>query len=124
MYELRVRSGFAAAHQLRGYQGSCENFHGHNWRVEVTVKAEALNEIGIGLDFRQIAQAARELLSQVDHRNLNEVEPFIESNPTSENLARWFYQELGRRLNGPGIRVSRVTVMETEDYAASYDEEG
>lgn len=122
MYELRVRSGFAAAHQLRGYQGSCENLHGHNWKVEVVVLVEELDEIGIGLDFRQIAQVTRELLSTLDHRNLNELEPFTESNPTSENLARWLYSGLGRRLNRPGIRVNRVTVMETEDYAASYYE--
>lgn len=123
MYELRVRSGFAAAHQLRGYQGSCENLHGHNWKVEVVVRVEELDEIGIGLDFRQIAQVTRDLLSTLDHRNLNEVEPFTKSNPTSENLARWLYPELGRRLNRPGIQVSRVTVMETEDYAASYYED-
>ncbi|MBI1987199.1 MAG: 6-carboxytetrahydropterin synthase QueD [Nitrospinae bacterium] len=122
MYELRVRSGFAAAHQLRGYQGSCENLHGHNWKVEVVVLVEELDKIGIGLDFRQIAQVTRDLLSTLDHRNLNELEPFAESNPTSENLARWLYRELGRQLNGPKVRVSQVTVMETEDYAASYYE--
>ena len=123
MYELKVRNGFSAAHQLRGYRGSCENLHGHNWKVEVAVKAERLDEVGIGLDFRTIRQVTQEVLATLDHQNLNELEPFREINPTSENLARWLFQGLSRRLNAPGIKVSQITVMETDLCSATYWEE-
>ncbi len=123
MYELTVRNGFSAAHQLRGYRGSCENLHGHNWKVEVAVRAERLDEVGIGLDFRTIRQVTQEVLATLDHQNLNELEPFREINPTSENLARWLFQGLSRRLNAPGIKVSQVKVMETDLCSATYWEE-
>tara|TARA_B100000315_G_C14443765_1_gene525856 strand:+ start:161 stop:532 length:372 start_codon:yes stop_codon:yes gene_type:complete len=123
MYELRVESDFSAAHQLREYQGSCENLHGHNWKVEVAVKMKELNDIGIGLDFRAIRQVTQDLLASLDHQFLNELEPFQEINATSENLAHWLFQELGQRLNAPGIEVSKVTVMETDRCSAAYWEE-
>lgn len=120
MYELRVKAGFSAAHQLRGYQGSCENLHGHNWKIEVAVRTERLDEVGIGLDFRTIRQITLDVLNVLDHQNLNELEPFHQINATSENLARWLFHELGRRLNAPGIGVSQVTVMETDTCSATY----
>jgi 6-pyruvoyltetrahydropterin/6-carboxytetrahydropterin synthase len=123
MYELTVEVGFSAAHQLRGYKGNCENMHGHNWRVQINITAERLNEIDIAMDFREIKQIAREVISPLDHAFLNEVFPFTEKNPSSENVAKWIYDSLKKRVNNDGIRVAGVTVWESDSASASYYED-
>jgi len=123
MFEVSVREDFSAAHRLRGYPGKCENVHGHNWTVEVFIQSEELDEIGVTIDFAKIKAALREVLAKLDHRDLNEIEPFDKENPSSENIARYVYGELTQTLNSPGIRVSKVSVHETEDASASYWEE-
>ncbi|QJA06986.1 6-carboxytetrahydropterin synthase QueD [Thermosulfurimonas marina] len=120
MFELTVREEFAAAHQLRGYEGACENLHGHNWQVEVSVRGKELNEIGILLDFKELKRALREVVAELDHRFLNEHPAFGKENPSSENLARYIYQRLCEKLSGHPVKVSRVTVCETERACATY----
>ncbi len=123
MYELSVEIGFAAAHQLRGYKGNCENMHGHNWRVQISVTAERLNEIDIAIDFRELKKKAREVISPLDHAFLNEVFPFTEKNPSSENIAKWIFDSLRKKLNEESLRVSAVTVWESDTASASYYED-
>ncbi len=122
-YTLRVLTEFAAAHNLRGYPGSCGRLHGHNWKVEVEVQARALDEIGMALDFREIKRIAREVTDGLDHRHLNELEPFTEVNPTAENVAAYCFGEIGRRLNRPALHVSAVTVWENDRASVRYAEE-
>ncbi len=123
MYELVIKESFASAHQLRGYKGKCENLHGHNWKVEIYVMAETLNEIGLAMDFLDIKKEARSLLQQLDHHFLNDVFPFTEINPSSENIARWIYDGMSKRINTENVFVSRVTVWESDTAAATYFEE-
>ncbi len=119
LYALTVRTTFAAAHHLRGYQGNCERLHGHNWQVEVTVESGTLDSRGMAVDFRAIKGALGETLSGFDHRFLNEVPPFDDLNPSSENLARHIFEEMERTVPAP-VRVARVTVWESEDARAEY----
>jgi len=121
-YELKVTSRFAAAHQLREFHGACENLHGHNWKVEVYVTGENLKREGLLVDFGEMKQATREVLGTLDHRFLNELEPFRDNNPSSENIARHIFQYLSDKLNHGDIRVSKVTAWESEDACASYME--
>lgn len=123
MYELTVEVGFSAAHQLRGYKGNCENMHGHNWRVQINITAERLNDIDIAVDFREVKQIAREVISPLDHAFLNEVFPFTEKNPSSENIAKWIYDSLKKRINEDDLRVAGVTVWESDSASASYYED-
>ncbi len=122
-YQMKILTDFAAAHYLRDYEGPCSRVHGHNWKVEVTVTASELNGIGMGLDFREIKQATRELTGRLDHRNLNELPPFDRINPTAENIAAWLYRELSGKLNTGVIRVASVTLWETERACVTYTEE-
>ncbi len=123
IFEVCVKTHFAAAHHLRGYAGDCAHVHGHNWIVEVYVRCRQLNELGIGVDFRDIKQAVQESLVQLDHCDLNALPAFQEVNPTSENIARFIYRELAARLNTEQVRVSKVKVCETPDAGAYYWEE-
>jgi len=123
MYELTVEVGFAAAHQLRGYMGDCENMHGHNWRVHITVSAERLNDIDIAVDFRELKAIAREVISPLDHAFLNDVFPFTEKNPSSENIAKWVFDSMKKKINNEDVRISAVTVWESENSSASYYED-
>lgn len=118
-YALAVRSSFAAAHRLREYEGNCERLHGHNWVVEVTVESRDLDARGMAIDFRAIKAALHEILSRLDHGYLNDVPPFDAQNPSSENIARFIFEEMERRIPPPP-RVSRVTVWESEDARAEY----
>lgn len=123
MYELMIETGFSSAHQLRGYQGKCENIHGHNWRVQVYVTAETLNDIDIAIDFHELKNITNDLLSQIDHTCLNNVFPFTEINPSSENIAQWISESLRKKLAGHPVSVSAVTVWESETASATYYED-
>jgi 6-pyruvoyltetrahydropterin/6-carboxytetrahydropterin synthase len=122
MYELMVESKFSAAHQLRGYQGPCEKLHGHNWRVTIAVTAERLDEQGLAIDFHQLKKALREILDQLEHTFLNDIFPFTQINPSSENLAKWIYDNIMKKVNDDNIEVASVTVWESDTASASYFE--
>ncbi|MDX1609078.1 MAG: 6-carboxytetrahydropterin synthase QueD [Halofilum sp. (in: g-proteobacteria)] len=122
-YTLRVLTEFAAAHSLRGYPGSCSRLHGHNWKLEVEVRADRLDEIGMAVDFREIKRIAREVTDVLDHRYLNELEPFTEVNPTAENIAAHCFHEIGKRLDGPALELSAVTVWENDRACVRYAEQ-
>jgi 6-pyruvoyltetrahydropterin/6-carboxytetrahydropterin synthase len=123
MYELTIETGFASAHQLRGYKGKCEKLHGHNWKVQISVTAERLNEIDLAIDFHELKKMANELISPLDHAFLNDIFPFTEKNPSSENIAKWIYDSLKKRIQDENIRVSAVTVWESDTASASYYED-
>lgn len=123
MFELVVETCFSAAHQLRGYKGECEKLHGHNWKVQVHVIAERLNEIDIAIDFHELEDLADEVIAPLDHGFLNDIFPFTEKNPSSENIAKWIYDSLKKKLNDGNIHLSAVTVWESETTSATYFEE-
>lgn len=123
MYELTIETGFASAHQLRGYKGKCEKLHGHNWKVQVSVTAERLNEIDLALDFHDLKRIANEVVSPLDHAFLNDIFPFTEKNPSSENIAKWIYESMKKKINDDNIRISAVTVWESDTASASYYED-
>lgn len=122
MYELMIETHFSAAHQLRGYRGKCENLHGHNWRVQVTVSSEDLNGIGLAIDFHELKELTVEVLKNLDHSFLNDVFPFTELNPSSENIAKWIHESLRKKLNGKEVSLSAVTVWESDSASATYFE--
>lgn len=122
-YTLKIIEDFASAHTLRDYPGDCNRMHGHNWKIEVEVAAERLDAVGMGVDFKVIKHAARSLAKQLDHRYLNDIEPFDKVNPTAENIAAFFYQGLSKALNNERVRVSSVTLWETERASACYSED-
>jgi 6-pyruvoyltetrahydropterin/6-carboxytetrahydropterin synthase len=119
-YTLRVRERFEAAHHLRSYRGAPEPVHGHSWRVEAVLRADELDDEGMGFDFVEVKRVLGELAGRFHHRDVNVVPPFDELSPTTEHLARWFHQELRRRL--AGADVAEVTVWEGPDCSATYAE--
>ena len=122
MYELKIITRFAAAHQLRALKGGCENLHGHNWKVEVTVAGDRLGDDGLLVDFRVIKDHTREIIDALDHKFLNEIGAFEISEPSSENIARHIFETLSDRLGLEGVRVTKVTAWESESACASYME--
>ncbi len=123
VFEVYVQSHFSAAHSLRGYPGDCARVHGHNWMVEVFVRCAELDELGIGIDFRDIKAAVENVLVGLDHCDLNDLPFFTEQNPSSENIARFLYKELSKRLATQKIHISKVKVSETPGAGAFYWEE-
>ncbi len=121
MYELTVVSTFSSAHNLRGYEGACENLHGHNWKVEAVISASGLDGLGMVMDFKKLKESVNKILDSLDHRYLNEVPPFDRENATAENLARFIFQGLSVAL-GTGATVSKVRVWESDTSAAAYYE--
>ena len=120
MYHLMIKTSFAAAHNLINYQGDCENLHGHNWRVEVTVAARDLDKAGLGIDFKILKQKTKELLGELDHKYLNDLAPFRDISPSSENISRFLFERLSGELDSDNVTVERVNVWESENACASY----
>jgi len=120
MFELKVITTFAAAHQLTMVAKKCENLHGHNWKIEVYIAGEKLNDAGVVMDFGEIKRHLADIKKSLDHRFLNELECFQHGNPSSENIARFIAETMQKKISAPGIRVSRVRAWESEDACATY----
>ena len=120
MYELKVITKFSAAHQLTMVGSKCENMHGHNWKVEVTVTGEKLDDGGILMDFGEIKKHVAGIVSMLDHKYLNELEFFQHSQPSSENIACFVAGQLQQKIDNPSVRISRVTAWESDDASATY----
>ncbi len=122
MFRLKIHTYFAAAHCLTHYQGDCENLHGHNWKVEVAVTAKELDKAGLGIDFKILKAETNALLKTLDHKYLNELSPFADLSPSSENISRYIFHELSKKLNNDNVTVAMVTVWESDYASASYYE--
>ena len=122
MYELKIISHFAAAHQLREYKGACEKIHGHNWKIEVYATGEKLGKDGLLMDFKVVKSAARRVLDELDHQFLNELDAFKEVNPSSENIARYIFKRLAGTLNTKDAKISKISAWESHNACASYTE--
>ena len=123
IFEVYIETHFSAAHALRGYPGDCARLHGHNWIIQVYVRCRELDDIGIGIDFRVIKENVKDVLQGLDHFNMNELPDFQEDNPTSENIAKYLYRELSKRIDSDKVKVSKVKVSETPNAGAFYWEE-
>lgn len=120
MYELKVVTKFAAAHQLTMVGQKCENMHGHNWKIEVYVRGEKTNEAGVLMDFGIIKKHVREIMVLLDHKYLNELDYFQQNQPSSENIAYFVATQLRKRLDNQQAAVSKVTAWESDDAGATY----
>jgi 6-pyruvoyltetrahydropterin/6-carboxytetrahydropterin synthase len=119
MFEVSVEQTFAAGHALRGYRGKCENVHGHNYKVEVLVQGEELDAIGLLVDFVEVKRLIQGVVEYLDHRFINDLPPFDVINPSAENMAKYFYDEISGKLTGTA-RVGQVKVWETDITSATY----
>lgn len=122
MFQVSVDETFSAGHALRGYKGKCENPHGHNYKIRVTLEGPSLDSIGLLADFSIVKHHLREVIRGVDHKFLNDQPPFDVLNPSAENIAKYFYDETAAQVQGlgPGARISSITVWETDTTAATY----
>ena len=122
MFVLKIVTDFASAHSLRNYPGDCSRLHGHNWGVEVMVYSNKLDETGIAIDFREIKKQTKVVAKRLDHQYLNEIKPFDALNPTAENIAKYFFDEVGLLINNQDVKVKEVTIWETPRASVSYSE--
>jgi len=118
MYEIKVRSNFSAAHNLREYHGKCENLHGHNWNIEAIFAYRSLSKSGMAVDFKEAKSLLESVLEKFDHSYLNEIEAFEKLNPTSENMAKLIYD----RIKKNNRCIASVSVWENENSCATYKE--
>lgn len=121
MYELTVESAFEAAHLIKNYPGKCANLHGHNWIVEVIVQGEKLNELGILVDFKILKEKLNQILAELDHKYLNELEIFAEQNPTAENLAKEIFDEFSMAdIFNDDTKLKAVKIQESPKSCVTY----
>jgi 6-pyruvoyltetrahydropterin/6-carboxytetrahydropterin synthase len=122
MFQVSVEETFSAGHALRGYRGKCENVHGHNYRVRVTVEGPRLDAIGLLCDFTELKRVIREIIGRLDHQFVNDLEPFRTVNPSAENLAKYFYEEVSGQVKAlpAGARVTDIVIWETDTASARY----
>jgi len=125
MFELTVEREFSSGHYLRNYRGRCENPHGHNYKVRITLSGAELDEAGLLLDFKLLKQVMRPVIDRIDHQMLNDLEPFNAINPSAENIARYFYEQTSHQLSEMTqgrVRVKDCTIWETDTTSATYFE--
>jgi len=120
MYHLSVEAWFSAAHYLDGYQGKCENVHGHNYKVKANLVAEELDNAGLSVDFSIVKKALKAVLEELDHKALNELEEFKGVNPSAENIAKFIYQQLNKTLPKSNARLASITIWETDTSEVTY----
>ncbi len=118
MFELKVSTEFSAAHSLREYKGKCEELHGHNWKVELEVSSKGLDKAGMLVDFKELKYKLNKIIKRLDHQHLNKLPYFKKVNPTSENIAKYIFQELDK-IHFP-FKLERVTVWESDSSCASF----
>jgi 6-pyruvoyltetrahydropterin/6-carboxytetrahydropterin synthase len=116
MFKIKVEANFSSAHNLREYKGKCEDLHGHNWKVQVSTRSNKLDKAGMVLDFKYLKSELNKILEKLDHKYLNNIPYFKKVNPTSENIAKYIYDNISRRLKD----IESVTVWESENSAATY----
>ena len=121
MYTLSALLNFSSAHYLNNYDGNCSRLHGHNWKVQVEMSANELDETGMALDFKDLNEIAWNVIGKFDHRVINEVKPFDTINPTAENLACYFYNEIKKTLPAK-ITMKKIGLWETDKYLVEYSE--
>jgi len=122
MFDIFIQTHFSAGHHLRDYPGDCEKPHGHNWSVEVTVRAHELDQLGMGVDFRTVKDAVSQIMATLDHRDLNDHPAFLDQNPSSENIAVYIYNSLKKPLSDKRYNLYSVMVGETPSTGVIYRE--
>ena len=122
MFEVSVEETFSAGHALRGYRGKCENVHGHNYRVQVSIEGPQLDGIGLLVDFTHVKHVLRGIIAEIDHQFLNDLEPFKAVNPSAENMAKYFYEQMTARVKEmpAGAKLTEAIVWETDTACAVY----
>ena len=120
MYTVKVRSQFSGAHNLREYKGKCEDLHGHIWIIELAVCSDRLDKAGMVVDFKKLKDMLNEVISELDHKYLNDVVYFKDNNPTSEKIAQYVYRKI--RDKDPELDIKEITVWETDSSSATYSE--
>jgi 6-pyruvoyltetrahydropterin/6-carboxytetrahydropterin synthase len=118
--DIYITTHFCGGHHLRGYPGDCENPHGHNWKIKVTVRAERLDPLGMGIDFRQLKRAVAAVIDELDHRNLNDHQAFRDRNPSSEHIAMFLFDSLREPLHSDRYALYSVEVLETDTSGVVY----
>jgi 6-pyruvoyltetrahydropterin/6-carboxytetrahydropterin synthase len=120
MYEVTIIKSFSAAHVLDKIGGKCEELHGHNFKVEITVGADELNKNGLLIDFRFLKKCLGEILEDIDHKHLNTLDSFIGINPSAENIAKYLFEKMNLKINMTGVNLVRVKIWESENASVTY----
>ena len=120
MYYLKIKSHFAAAHNLINYQGKCESLHGHNWKVEVVIRGDSLDRAGMLVDFKILKEILEEILDTLDHKYLNELDFFQGISPSSELIAKYIFEQFEEKLDSHDVEVYEVFAWESASSCASY----
>jgi len=122
MYEITIRKSFSAAHALKEIGGPCEDLHGHNFMVEVSIAGNHLNQEDLLIDFRDLKGWIKEVLADLDHKYLNEVDALRGINPSSEQIAKLIHNRLSPKASALNLKISRITVWESDDARVSYED--
>jgi len=120
MYQITIETHFSSAHRLRNYNGECERLHGHNWKVQISVASDVLSDLGMVMDFKDIKSNVKPLIGKLDHQYLNDIPPFTEINPTTENISKYLFDEFSKLINTDQIKVTKVEIWESTTSSASY----
>jgi 6-pyruvoyltetrahydropterin/6-carboxytetrahydropterin synthase len=121
LYRIFIETRFSSAHSIQRYDGPCGKLHGHTWKVRVEVTSQKTNELGLSIDFKDLKRISDSVVGRLDHQHINEIDPFQKENPTAENIARYLFREIMKKLS-EDVRLYAVTVWESESTGVTYSE--
>ena len=121
MFTLCIKDSFAAAHRLIGYQGKCEELHGHNFFVEAFFSREKLGDNGLLVDFKILKDYLKDVLDSLDHKYLNEIPFFTERASSAEYIAMYIFGEIEECIREKGVRLKEIKVWESDKASAAYE---
>ncbi len=123
IFRIKVFSSFSSAHKLNEYRGNCENLHGHNWKVQAEISCSVLDDAGLAMDFHELKQYLNSIIKTLDHKYLNELKPFKNTNPTSENIAKYIFENISKLINKKQVKLESISVWETDTSCATYSQQ-
>ncbi len=123
MYKLNVTTHFSSAHKLNGYEGACKNLHGHNWKVRLGIKCYKVDDIGMTIDYGIVKKILNEIVNELDHQYLNDLPYFTKNNPTSENIAKYLYNQVKGEINSEYCKIAELEIWESDKTSMVYFEE-
>ena len=122
MFEVAYETTFCSTHRLTKDGRPIEPQHGHDWRVEAVAAGDALDAIGVVIDFEHLKKSLAEVAARFHYADLNAHPAFAGKSTSAEEVARYFFAEVRQGLGDEGRLLRRVRVWEAPGCSATYSE--
>lgn len=119
MFRVTVSTTFNAVHAVT-VQGVDETPHQHEWKAEVVLEGQSLDDDGLLIDFLEVEHHLKRIIEPLKESNLNEIDTLGGANPSAEQVALYVSEEMNKQV-GDAIRIQSVTITEAPNCRVTYE---